>query len=95
MIKPINLFPGLSPKRHDTKSATGWNIHVTPPAAVGGPTVIVALTDEQYARYVLWRDSGLLIQTALPDLSDSEREMLMTGLTDEAFAAAAREEDES
>jgi hypothetical protein len=85
---------GFSPSRRVVKSARGYTVYVRPPRIVGElPEVSVFLTLGQYQRYLLWRDGPTLIQEALPDLSPSEREMLMTGLGDEDFAKMARDEE--
>ena len=40
----------------------------------------VTLTAEQFKRYQQWNEGLLLIQEALPELSRSDREALITGL---------------
>jgi hypothetical protein len=85
---------GFSPSRRVVKSERGYTVYVRPPRLVGElPEVSVFLTLGQYQRYLCWRDGSQLIQEALPDLSPSEREMLMTGLGDEDFAKMARDEE--
>ena len=54
-------------------------------------TLLFAATADQWAAY----DGGELIQRALPHLSDSEREFLMTGITDEEWNKAFPEDDEA
>lgn len=54
---------------------------------LNGP-VLVTLTRVQYARFKDWRGGRGMIQDMLPDLSVSEREMLMSGLDDASFKAA-------
>ena len=39
-------------------------------------------------------DNGQLIQKAMPQLSDDEREFIMTGVTQEEWESAFKEEDE-
>lgn len=86
----------MSPKRVAEELPNGtWRIHVTPPAfMMGGKTVTVDLNPDQYQRYLLWRESRVLIQNALPELSLSEREKLMSGLDDAAFKAACGPEED-
>jgi hypothetical protein len=48
-----------------------------------------AATEEQLTA---WED-GVLIQDAFPDLSDDDREFIMTGITPEEWDAAFGEED--
>lgn len=52
----------------------------------------IDVTVEQLAA---WQDFGILIQDAMPHLSESDREFLMTGMTDEEWDSAfERAEDE-
>jgi hypothetical protein len=86
---------GFTPSRRVEKTDRGYTVYVRPPRIVGElPEVSVFLTLGQYQRYLLWRDGPTLIQEALPDLSPSEREMLMTGLGDEDFHAMTRDPDD-
>jgi hypothetical protein len=85
---------GFTPSRRVEQHPGGYTVYVKPPRIVGEfPEVSVALTKEQYERYLLWRGGPLQIQEALPDLSPSEREMLMTGLGDEDFAKMAHDDE--
>ena len=88
MPRPIEVM-GLGPKYVETKVPEGWKVEVTPPDWVGLPGSYIMLTENQYQRYRAWRDTGVLIQEALPELSPSQREVLMTGLGDEEFHEAA------
>jgi hypothetical protein len=88
-------IPGFSPIRrfeqHDDGSVT---IHVQPPPIIGKyPEVSVKLTEDQFERYQWWR-RGKLIQEALPDLSDDDRELLMTGLRNDDFQRIAHDPEE-
>jgi hypothetical protein len=58
------------------------------------PEVSVTLTPNQYGRYLLWREGPLLIQEALPELGPTQREMLMTGLSDLDFHRMTRDPDD-
>ena len=88
-------IPGFAPTRRVERTASGnVVVFVKPPAFVGTPEVSVLLTPDQYARYQQWREGRLLIQDALPELSLSEREMLMTGLGDEDFHRITKDDDE-
>jgi len=85
----------FAPSRRAVKTSNGYTVYVRPPRIVGAlPEVSVALTKEQYERYLLWREGPLMIQEALPELSVSQREMLMTGLGDEDFHRMTRDHDE-
>lgn len=48
-------------------------------------TMDLPITEAQYARYV---DGADLIQNILPHLTSSQREFLMTGITDDEWALA-------
>jgi hypothetical protein len=94
MPKPIDQTI-FAPQRHEAQTGDGWDIFVTPPAAIGPmPTAVVHLTEDQYRRYQEWRNTGGLIQNLLPDLTPDQREQLITGLLNETFQFAARELDE-
>ena len=41
--------------------------------------------DITYAQYCAWDIEGELIQNAMPNLSASDREFIMTGMTDEEY----------
>jgi hypothetical protein len=70
---------GLAPRRVVyLGSGSMYMIKVTPPAFVGGKPQYVMLDEGQYNRYLLW-ERGMPIQQALPDLSPSDREVLMSG----------------
>jgi hypothetical protein len=49
------------------------------------------LTAEQFAK---WKVKGMLIQDALPHLTLTEREFLMTGSTPEEWGEAWKEDDD-
>ena len=88
-------IPGFTPTRRVERTpAGGYVVYVKPPDFVGTPEVSVLLTPDQYARYLQWRDGPLMIQDALPDLSISEREMLMSGLGDEDFYRMTKDNDD-
>jgi hypothetical protein len=86
-MRPIDLVPGMAPVREVAPQADGSVIiHVTPPAFMRCPRVSVTLSRGQYARYLEWRLGHRFIQEALPELSEDEREKLMTGLGPADFA---------
>jgi hypothetical protein len=87
-------IPGFSPTRRVEQTANGFVVYVKPPDFIGTPEVSVFLTLDQYARYQQWRNGPLLIQDALPDLTVSEREMLMSGLGDENFHRLTKDNDD-
>jgi hypothetical protein len=70
-----------------------WQIAVTPPPMMRMPTQLVELTPTQMMGYNQWQHLGVLIQEALPDLTPSQREILMTGIGDEAFHEMTHEEE--
>ena len=43
------------------------------------------MIDVSYAQVVAWENGGELIQNAMPNLTDNEREFLMTGITPEEW----------
>ena len=54
-------------------------------------TLDIDMTQDQYDDWLMGDD---LIQHALPHLSDSDREFLMTGITDEEWDSLMSEEDD-
>lgn len=72
-----------------------WLVGITPPDFIGGDEVTVKLTEDQFRRFLQWLDGRDLIQQCLPDLNVSEREKILSGLDDEAFAAACEEDDDN
>lgn len=93
-MKPIDML-GFGPKREETRQENGtWLITVTPPPATGFSPSSLILTEEQYRRYLQWRNMGVLIQEALPELTPDQREILMTGIGPEEFKAAFSEEND-
>ncbi len=86
-------IPGFMPTRRVEQTADGFIVYVKPPAFVGTAEVRVFLTSEQYTRYKLWREGPLMIQEALPELTASEREKLMSGLGDEDFHRIAGDDE--
>lgn len=97
MPKPIDKL-GMGPvyRIGITKDNKGVirrvTVTVTAPLFMETPTVQVILTPDQYERFQQWQRGEGLIQNLLPDLSPSDREKLMTGLDDDAFFKATREE---
>ena len=85
-------IPGFTPSRRVEKIQDGYMVFVQPPKFMALPEVGVYLTTDQFDRYAKWRSGVLMIQEALPELSASTREMLMTGLGDKDFNRIAREE---
>jgi hypothetical protein len=94
-MKPIDMMPpSMRPQRSERRTTEGWEVRIKPPDFIGQrEPVIVRLTEDQHTRMMKWLETGALIQDCLPDLSDSDREKLMTGLDDEQFAAASRSDD--
>jgi hypothetical protein len=87
-------IPGFMPTRRIEQTEEGFIVYIKPPNYVGTREVSVFLTPAQFQRYEQWRDGPLLIQDALPELSISEREMLMSGLGDEDFRRMTHADDE-
>jgi hypothetical protein len=90
----IRSLSGMFPTREEEPHGENYLVTITPPAFMGGEPQKVILTPDQFARYLTWKDRGVLIQNALPDLSPSDREKLMSGLDDEGFKKACGSSDE-
>jgi hypothetical protein len=58
------------------------------------PRVSVCLDASQYDRYCAWRLGRGMIQELLPELSDDDREKLMSGIGPADFARLTREDAE-
>lgn len=72
-----------------------WEITVTPPKWSGFVcTSVVMLSQSQFNRYEEWLVTGGLIQVLLPDLTDGEREALMSGITPEEWQRAFGGDDQ-
>lgn len=94
MPKPIDQTP-FGPKREVEQQLDGsWKVTVSPPEFLGFKPSSIVLTADQYRRYLDWQNTGELIQVCLPELSPSQREILMTGLGDEDFHEVARDDEE-
>lgn len=82
---------GFGPTRTAVVVDDGWIVTVTPPAATGLKGNSIRLTNDQYERYMAWFDVGtILIHHALPELTNAQREILMTGMNDEDFKEATK-----
>jgi hypothetical protein len=91
----VDLVPGMTPVREVAPQADGsFVVYVTPPWFMRCPRVSVHLNREQYVRYMEWRLGHKLIQEALPELGEDEREKLITGLGPADFARLAAEDED-
>lgn len=94
-MKPIDRIPGFGPTRSAVQTEKGWTVTVIPPAwsgfTKGGS---IGLTSEQYLRYLDWLKDGSLIQEVFPELDLDQREILLSGISNEEFDEFAREEDD-
>jgi hypothetical protein len=68
-------------------------VTVTPPAMFNLPPREIAFPAEQTARFIEWYEGRVSIQDAFPNLSASQRETLLTGLSDEDFDTFAGEDE--
>jgi len=94
-MKPIERVPSFAPTRREEDNGDGsWTVFIRPPAMFDLPEQSLRLTIDQYQRYLLWRKGNILIQEALPDLSPIEREILLTGLSNEDFHKFAGDEND-
>jgi hypothetical protein len=77
-------LPIISPSRRvDPAPDGGAVVHVKPPKVLGElPELAVALNADQFARYQAWRSGAGPIHHLLYDLDDTQREILLSGLTD-------------
>ena len=58
------------------------------PLTGGTHTMDIPLTEEEYeASHRRWKHEGVLAQNAFPTLSAGERELIMTGISPEVWAA--------
>jgi hypothetical protein len=94
MVRPIDAM-GLGPSREAVREPQGrWRVTVRPPAwSRCGDGASLTLTEAQYAQYRQWLDGGALIHEALADLSDGQRELLMTGIDETKFNELFRDID--
>lgn len=83
------------PKRTAVEQKDGyWLVAVTPPVWSGfDSTSTITLSADQYRRYTQWLETGSMIQDALPELSPSQREILLSGIGPAAWDEKFAEED--
>lgn len=92
-MKPIDIL-NMGPTRTVTENQDGtYTIKIVPPSFMGGSGGSITLNKKQWLGYLAWQN-GELIQRALPDLTPSQRELILTGLNDEEFFEATYEEDD-
>jgi hypothetical protein len=83
-MEPIMVKFG--PTRRVERHNSGWRVFVKPPSFVGDlPEQHVDLNADQFVRFLKWHDGGGMVQDLLPDLTTSQREILISGLGDEEF----------
>jgi hypothetical protein len=88
------IDPSFAAKRRVVQVEDGYVVYVTPPPIIGKfPTNSVKLTNDQYQRYLLWREGPVMIQEALPELTIDQREILMTGLDDNGLLKCVGDDD--
>lgn len=76
-----------APTREAMKLPDGrYKVVITPPRAYEVAPGAMELSAADYAAYCKWLESGGLIQSFLPHLSDEERELLLSGMTPETYA---------
>lgn len=89
---------GFGPKRTLVEFTDGTStLEVKPPAFLFGGLSrgsFIKLTADQTKRYKQWSEGGVLIQTAFPDLTPDDREIIMTGLKPEEFPQDEDEDEE-
>jgi len=83
MTSPLDKLH-FGPTRTETERPDGtWLITIDPHHSMGLPVQCMILSSDQIQRYRRWRRGELLIQDAFPDLSGSQREVLMSGISQE------------
>jgi hypothetical protein len=87
---------GLGPKREHTKLDDDiYHVRVTPPAWSGFSGSYILLSADQFRRYSEdYLKGGKMIQEALPDLNDDQREILRSGIAPWEWDEKIKEEDE-
>lgn len=95
MIRLIDqLGEGFAPTYKEVfdQNTGTWTVEVTPPKWSGlTKGASINLTADQYTRYRRWRETGAYV---LPELSPSQREILMSGMDDETFQEYTRTLDD-
>ena len=86
IVEAPELDP-LVPSNGETRDVTRTSI-------LSGKTRTLRLT-APVSEWLNYERGGMLIQHALPSLSDSDREFLKTGITDEEWKTLEPEEDEA
>jgi hypothetical protein len=86
---------GFGPKRDELPTTDGGALIMVAPHPFSGVTIkqTVPLDADQYRRYRQWRAGGVLLQDALTDLSPSQREILMSGIGEDASFADDDEQE--
>lgn len=59
-----------------------------------GKEAAMEFPDGIEARIALWKRSGMMVQEAFPDLTDDQREFLLSGSTPEEWDELFKEEDD-
>lgn len=76
----------LLPERTHEVVSGGYKVTVTPPAWSGFKASSIVLDEDQFRRYNLFLEKKGLIQDLLPELSSSDREILLSGISPEEFS---------
>jgi hypothetical protein len=92
----IGLIFGQEVGRAAVRMKNGkWLVTVTPPQASGFEASKILLEGDQYWRYLQWleKNNGILLQEALPELSNAEREILLTGICPSQWDNAFKDDE--
>ena len=86
MVKPIDLLGmGLTRSERYVSERNMWEITIQPPAWSGLTKAgTIFLTEDQHRRYCQWLKDGTLIQDVFPELSLSQREILISGINEDS-----------
>jgi len=82
VVRPVDAL-GLGPTYEIAKKANNYvEVTVTPGSLMGPNPIpgVILLSPDQYERFLEWRKGRGLIQDLFPELTQDEREILMTGL---------------
>lgn len=79
---------GIGPERTAAQNPDGtWLLTLTPPAWSGWSASQITLTDEQYNRYQRWLANRTSARAMFPDLTPSQQEQLVSGISPEEWDA--------
>lgn len=75
----------FGPKYKVTPEGDNFRVDVIPPEWAGFKGTWIMLNADQFNRFQMWLKGSILIQDAFPELNNSQREILMTGIGPEEW----------